>query len=150
MEADIKRVSREVVDTSISYGIRSKWEQAQARFDKIVEKAFGKIGLKLKSALDAVFGFFFFKIIGTVLAFLFRPLKGWAKEKIYNLISLDENRELLMSFLRKAPADQPEDAVHIVYHEQMVYRMKEAIMKTLQEVLDQPIPAPKPEEEIIL
>ena len=150
MEADIKRVSREVVDTSISYGIRSKWEQAQARFDKIVEKAFGKIGLKLKSALDAIFGFVFFKIIGTVLAFLFRPLKGWAKEKIYNLISLDENRELLMSFLRKAPADQPEDAAHIVYHEQMVYRMKEAIMKTLQEVLDQPIPAPEPEEEIIL
>ncbi len=142
MEADIKRVTREIVDTSISYFIRNKWNEAQARFDKLVDKAFGKIGLKLKSALDAVFRFVFFKIIGTVLSFLFSPLKGWAKEKIYDLISLDENREMLMSFLHKVPADQPEDAAHIVYHEEMIYRMKEALMQTLQEVLDQPITAP--------
>ena len=60
MQADLKRVSRQVVDLSISYYIRMKWKAAQARFDRAVAKILGKGGSLLKKGLDAMFRFLFF------------------------------------------------------------------------------------------
>jgi hypothetical protein len=140
---DLKRVSREVVDVSISYFIRNQWSQAQARFDELVETIFGKMGTKLKHCLDAVFGFIFFKIIGTMLSFLFSPVKGWIKEKIYAIFSLDENREMLLALLGQAPSDQPLTGGHVVYNENLIFKMGEALKKTVEETLNKPV-VPQP------
>jgi hypothetical protein len=139
VKEDLKSVSREVVDASISYFIRSRWTQAQARFDQLIEKIFGKIGLKLKGVLDAVFGFVFFKVVGTILSVLFAPIKGWVKEKIYKLISLDQNREALLALLGPGPVDQPETEGYAVYHEDLVFKIGKALKETVEEALKEPI-----------
>lgn len=139
VQKNLKRATREVVDVSISYFIRSKWAQAQARFDDLITRAFGKIGLKLKQALDDVFAFIFFKVIGTILNILFYPIKGIVKSIIYRIISLDENREILLSLLTKAPVDQPLTEGHVVYQEDLIYRMGEAIKQTVDEFLNEPV-----------
>lgn len=136
---DLKRVSREVVDVSISYFIRTKWAEAQARFDELVARAFGKIGIKLKQALDLVFDFIFFKVIGTILNVLLFPIKGFVKEGIYDLISLDKNREILLSLLTKAPVDQPRTEGHVVYNEDLVYQIVQTIKQTVEECLNEPV-----------
>jgi hypothetical protein len=141
MQADLKKVSRDVVDVSISYFIRSKWKAAQARFDELVTAAFGKVGAKIKFALDAVFSFIFFKIVGTILSVLFWPAKQIIKQIIYSMISLDQNRDNILGVLTQVPADQPtSDSKHVVYNEDLVYKMGEALSRTFQEfVEDEPV-----------
>ena len=139
VQKNLKRATREIVDVSISYFIRSKWAQSQARFDDLIARAFGKIGVKLKQALDAVFAFIFFKVIGTILNILFCPIKAVVKSIIYRIISLDENREILLSLLTKVTTDQPFAEGHVVYHEDFVYRMGEAIKQTVDEFFNEPV-----------
>lgn len=138
-KAGLKKVTRELVDVSISYFIRSKWAEAQFRFDELVAKIPYKIGTKVKAALDAVFGFIFFKIVGTLLALLFSPVKKFVKEKIYDLINLDENREILLSLLTRKPDDQPAEAGHVMYHEDLIYRLGQAIKDSIDECLNEPV-----------
>ena len=138
MPADLKRVSREVVNASISYAIRSGWARAQKRFDTLIENAFGKIGSKQKEALDAVFGFIFFKIVGTILSLLFYPTKVLMKEMIYYILALDENRDALLSIFTKVPADQPA-ADHAVYNEDLIYNLGRELKRTIEEALKEPI-----------
>jgi|GEM_PF-4095906 len=142
VEQKLKKVSREVVDLSISYFIRSRWVSAQARFDALVEKTFGKVGSKVKGALDQVFGYIFFKIVGTLLSVLFSPLKHLVKEAIYKIISLDKNRDDLLAMMTKAPKDQPETSGHVVYNEDLIFKMGETLHKTVQEFLEE-VPSPK-------
>ena len=149
VKSDLKRVSREVVDVSISYFIRNQWILAQARFDKLVKNTFGKIGTKLKNALDAVFRFIFFKIIGSLLSLLFMPVKGWVKEKIYDFISLDENRDLLIGFFERTP-DSPSEVQHAVYNEDLIFKLGQALKETVEKVLDAPLlPMPLPADQIL-
>ncbi len=141
VKAGIKQVSREVIDVSIAYFIRTKWEEAQARFDKVFEKKFGRAGVDLKRGLDMVFGFIFFKIVGTILSVLFSPIKGWVKEKIYHIVSLDENRDMLLDLLTQIPADQPMSyAPHL---EDALFRIGRHLKTTLEGSLEEPlIPQP--------
>jgi hypothetical protein len=141
MQKDLRKVSREVVDVSIAYFIRSKWKAAQKRFDDLITAAFGKVGTKTKRALDALFGFVFFKIVGTILSVIFWPAKQIVKQIIYSMISLDQNRDNILGLLTQAPADQPaSDSKHVVYNEDLVYKMGEALRQTFQEfVEDEPV-----------
>jgi hypothetical protein len=143
MQVDLKRVSRELVDVSISYFIDSKWTAAQAHFDKLVEKAFGKIGFNFKKALDAVFRFIFFRVIGTILSVLFWPAKQLVKQAIYRLISLDNNRDALLRMLTHVPTDQPVIGTGIshrhypVYNEDVIFKMGKVLHQTVQEFLEE-------------
>lgn len=137
MQKDLKSEFRKVVGVSIRYFIRSMWASAQARFDLLVNQAFGKIGSHLKAALDTVFRFIFFTIIGTILSWLLFPAKLVVREFIYWTISLDANREKLLSLLTRAPTDQPITEGHVVYLENMVYQMVEAAKEAVVEVLDE-------------
>lgn len=140
MDRDLFQTSRELVDVSISYFIRSTWIEAQARFDEIVYRAFGKIGSKLKGYLDAIFGFIFFKLMGTFLSIIFSPMKGWIKEKIYQIISLDENRDMLLAMFTEAPPDQPfSSGGHVVYNENLIFKLYLALKSTVEETLDVPV-----------
>lgn len=154
-EADVKRqekekkliaISREVVDVSISYFIRNKWVTAQASFDAIVRKVFGKVGAALKSALDWVFRVIFFKIIGTLLSLLVSPIKGWVKNKIYDMISLDENRDQILEMFRRVPEDQPTADTYAIYNEDLVYKMCGALKEAVVDFIDQPLPEVTPGE----
>lgn len=134
MQHDLKKVSREVVDVSISYFIRSKWAEFQARFDALVEKAFGKIGAKLKLGLDLVCRFIFFnKILKTIFSYLLSPIK----QIIYRIISLDDNRDRILAMLTKTPIDQPEkESDYAIFYEDLVFKAGEALNKTIQEFLE--------------
>ena len=103
--------------------------------------------MKLKQALDAVFGVIFFKIVGTILSLLFYPIKGFVKEKIYDYISLDENREILLNLLTKAPVDQPLTEGHVVWNEDLVFNLAQAIKETVDGVLNEPVLPVKVEAE---
>lgn len=147
VQKDMKKVTEDLVIVSINYFIRSKWAEAQARFDELIARAFGKIGLKLKQALDAVFGFIFFKIVGTILSLLFYPIKGFVRQKLYDYISLDENREILLNLLTKAPVDQPLTEGHVVWNEALVYNLAQAVKETVVDVLNEPVLPVKREAE---
>jgi len=142
VQKEIKGLSREMVGLSISYAIRNKWKEFQHRFDEIIAKA--PYGADVKKALDKVFSFIFFKVVGTFLSLLFSwPIKK-AKEWIYEYVSLDANREAILSLFTKAPADQPVTARgHVVYNENLIYRVVETIKETVDKALNEPIlPAP--------
>lgn len=141
MQTDLKKVSREVVDVSISYVIRLKWVTAQARFDELVEKAFGKIGKSLKQAFDAIFKFIFLEIVGSILSVVLWPLKQLVKQIIYSVISLDHNRDAILGMLTRVPTDQPEtSSKYAVYNEDLIFKMGEVINKTVQDFIkNQPV-----------
>lgn len=141
VQEKLKRVPRELVDAGISYFIRGKWAEVQSHFDELIARAYGKIGMKLKLSLDAVFGFIFFKIVGTILGLLFSPVKGFVKEIIYEQISLDKNFETLLALLTKAPNDQPLKGGYVVYNEDLIYHLGHAIKTSVDEVLTKPVPA---------
>ncbi len=128
-QQDLKRVTREVVDASIAYVIRSKWAAFQKRSDELIEKVLGRTaGRKVKHTLDTLFGVVFFKIIGAIFSIILRPAKQTIKNMVYNFISLDKNRETLLGMLTQAPSDQPETfGQHVVYNENLIFRMAEAL-----------------------
>ncbi len=154
VRADLKKVSREVVNLSISYYISSTWAAAQKRFDDLVEKIFGKVALKVKLALDKVFGFIFFRIIGTIVSVIFWPVKQLVKEMIYSVISLDKNRDALLSMLTEVPFDQPLTGTNTnsypVYNEDLIFKMGKALNETVQEFLKKPVlPVATDKEEAV-
>lgn len=137
MEKDLRRASRQVVDSAISNFFRTKWAQFQHKFDKLVEKMFGKIGSNSKWALDHIFRFVFFTIVGTMLSVLLWPLKRLIKEIIYRVASLDFNVNSVLDLFRTVPTDQPLDEAHGIYNDDMVYKLAQAIYKTLNEEIVQ-------------
>ncbi|CUI16487.1 hypothetical protein PNK_0862 [Candidatus Protochlamydia naegleriophila] len=136
LDAKIKQQTYDVADASVTYFIRSTWKAAQYKFDQLVEKAFGKIGKKFKNALDAVFGFIFFKVIGTVLGFLFTQsgLEAWLRKKFHEFLSLDANRERILNWFTKIPEGQPVDT-HVLANEDLVYKIAGVLQETVEETL---------------
>lgn len=136
LDVKIKQQTYDVADASVTYVIRSTWKSAQYKFDQLVEKAFGKIGRKFKNALDAVFGFIFFKVVGTVLGFLFTQsgLEGWLRKRFHEILSLDANRERILNWFTKIPEGQPVDT-HVLANEDLVYKIAEVLQETVEETL---------------
>lgn len=137
LQEELKKVSREVVNASISNVIRGSWVAAQARFDALVAKLFGKIGKKLKQGLDAVFRFVFFKLVGSILSIVFWPVKEIVKQIIYRMISLDQNRDAILAMFTRVPEDQPmTGGKHAVYNENLVFQMGEAFNRVVQDLIE--------------
>ncbi|MFI5344655.1 MAG: hypothetical protein ACHQUC_10610, partial [Chlamydiales bacterium] len=133
MQADIKRVSREVVESTISNYIRTQWAVFQRRFDWLIGKLFTNvIGLNTKHLLDAIFRFIFFKIIGTAFSFLLSPVKKRIMDFIYRFTSLDENCDIILGLLKNAPKDQPA-ADYVVYNEDLAYKLVNAIKQAFKD-----------------
>jgi hypothetical protein len=128
MDHTLHGLTRQLVNASISYGIRRKWTEFHDR----IEKKISPKGVKFKRALDKVFNFIFFKIIGTALSFLFWPVKKALQLAIYKHINLDQNRETLMDVIRKVRLGQPDTETHALYHEALLYGIAEAIEKTFK------------------
>jgi hypothetical protein len=120
---------------SISYFIRSQWVLAQDRFDKLVAKTFGNIGMKFKHGLDAIFRVIFFKIIGNLLAVIFCPAKPIVLKFIYRMLALDLNSKIVLDIFMKVPSDQPEysSKKHVVYNEQLVFEVIDQVVKRFME-----------------
>jgi hypothetical protein len=135
MQAADKRVARQITEVSIANYIRDKWEQAQARFDALVQRAFPKIGPQIKHALDMVFGFIFFKLMGTILSFILRPIKGWIKEKVYHYLSFDENIDYWLAMITKIKEGQPFQTTHVMHHEDALFKAGLAVKKTVEQFL---------------
>lgn len=133
----LKKISRDLVHSSISYYVRHRWAVAQARFDQLIDKHLGQRGAKVKSALDAVFRFIFFKVIGSVLSFSLLPVELLLKEIIYDMILLDQNRESLLSFLNELPGDSPLASKHMIYQEDLVFKAANVVKNTVQEALNE-------------
>lgn len=138
MEADLKKVTRESVNVSISYFVRSSWAQAQAKFDQAVAKHCGNVGTAIKKFLDLVFGVLFFKIIGTLLFPLTWLIKKGVQQTAYSILSLDTNRKNLLELFTKVPIDQPEAGTkqYAVFHEDLVYKMGDAMIKTVEDFIE--------------
>jgi len=62
-------ISRQVKD-ALKTMIKTKWDTFQAKFDRGVQKAFGKPGLAVKRFLDKIFHFIFFTLLGPVFNFI--------------------------------------------------------------------------------
>jgi len=130
-----KKYLRQTVNSSISRYIRLKWKEAQQKFDHLVEKVLGKVGSKLKQGLDLIFNFIFFKLIGTLLTILIWPFKEAVKAILYRYINLDKNYDHFMNFLTRKPTDQSTATSHVVYQENLVYKIIDAIFETVEEQL---------------
>lgn len=140
LNKNLQQVTREVLTTCTSYFIQRTWILAQARFDQLVEKAFGKIGAELKRALDMVFRFIFIRFIGSILSWLYTPLKPlepWVQnkiqEKIYGWVSLDKNIETIIDIFKKAPREDGLTDGQVSYYEDVVFKMVGAMHQTIDE-----------------
>lgn len=139
MEKDLKKAFRQTIDVSLSYFIRSQWVAFQSSCDKLIEKTCGKAGRAVKRCLDAVCRFIFFKLVGTVINWFTYPLRVLFKEIIYErILKLDESRKQLIGLLTAVPLDQPEAGFkqHGVYNEDLIFKIAEALNKTVREFLD--------------
>jgi hypothetical protein len=136
LDLKIQQQVYDVVDTSVSYAIKNLWVKAQAKFDQLVLKAFGKIGLKLKQALDSIFRFIFFKLIGTALEFIYDKtmLKALIKKMFHSLLSLDANRQKILDFLTHTPDNQPIGS-HPLHLEALGYNLARAVRLSVEEAL---------------
>jgi hypothetical protein len=136
LDAKIERLAPAVADAAVSNFIESTWKTAQAKFDALIEKTFGKIGSKLKHALDAIFGYVFFEIIGKTLSFFVNQsgLKEWLRKKYHEYISIDENRERIVNLFVKAPKDQPIDPYSIL-NEDLVFKLADSLQETVKETI---------------
>lgn len=144
MQVADKRLARQITEVSIANIIRDKWEQAQARWDAYFAKAFPKIGPQIKHALDRVFGFIFFKIMGTILSFLLRPsIKERIKEKVYNYLSFDENIDYWLAMITKIKEGQPFQTGHVMHHEHALFKAGLALKETVEQFLHQAPIAPQ-------
>jgi hypothetical protein len=132
MERDLKRVSRELVKSGISFYIRKTWVEAQAKFDEAVN--FGPISKGTKKVLDAIFRFVFLTIVGNILALVLWPVKKLIQEIIYKTISLDNNRDTLLDIFKKLPEGQPYEGFG-GFHENLIFRMGEAVARSVNEAV---------------
>ena len=134
---EMHKEARLLVKASISNFVRTAWVNAQHKFDRGIEKAFGRFGLGVKTVLDAVFRFVFFKVIGTVLSIILWPAKRLALEVIYRIASLDKNIDTVIDMFDHIPEDQPEGYDYAVYHENLVYQMMQAMAEAVGEVANE-------------
>ena len=58
---------------------------------------------------------------------------------IYKFISLDENRDRLLALMDKSPIDQPLTEGHVVYNEDVIFKIVEMLKKSVEEALEEPI-----------
>jgi len=117
-------ISRQVKDACRNM-IKSKWDAFQAKFDRGVERAFGKPGLAIKRFLDKIFRFIFITLIGSALDFIvfkclwfFVDLKIANKSKeiikdvqmpIHENVMLNFTQTWLDAMKGREPADRFED-----------------------------------------
>lgn len=135
MQKDLKQISRQVVDAGISYYIRSRWVEAQYKFDQGIEKIFGKVGKALKKGLDLFFRWVFIEIIGRILAVLLWPVKALAKLAIYKKISLDKNREQLLGLVTTLPPDQPKHYKYAIHNQNLIFKIGRLLSRSIQEAV---------------
>ena len=107
MNAELKRVSRELINSTISNVIRKKWALFQRAFDKLVQSIFGNIGSHLKWALDKVLHFIFLTVSRKILSIVLRPILFLSKQLIYRISSLDKNLNNVLDIFRDIFDDQP-------------------------------------------
>lgn len=131
-KAKLKAVSREVVDEAIISAIKGFWDQLQERWNAHIESVFGTFGVKAKEHLDQIFAFVFFKLVGAVLEFLTRPIRPWIKERLYDYIKLDENRDAILEMLINAPEDQPFSFNHFAYNENLFFNIIDSFSNSLK------------------
>lgn len=117
-------ISRQVKDACKNM-IKSKWDAFQAKFDRGIERAFGKPGLAVKRFLDKIFHFIFITLIGSALDFIvfkclwfFVDLKIASKSKeiikdvqmpIHENVVLNFTQTWLDAMKGRKPADLIED-----------------------------------------
>lgn len=149
MQKDLKKVSRQMVKSGISFYIRKTWAESQAAFDKEVAKL-GPIGKGAKKGLDMAFRLLFITIIGNILGVVLWPLKKIIQEVIYKAISLDKNRDALLNIFTKIPEGQPYDD-YVGFHENMIFNMGLAVVQAVNEAIERgPVAGaePGPEGEV--
>ena len=108
-DASIKKLIPAIADAGLANFIETLWKTAQAKFDALIAKTYGNIGLKLKQALDAIFRSIFFKIAGSVL-YTFIDKMGIKKllmKIFHDILSLEENRQRIVDLLIKVPEGGP-------------------------------------------
>lgn len=75
-------MSRQVKD-ALKNMMKTKWDAFQAKFDRGVQKAFGKPGLAIKRFFDVIFHFIFLTVLGPVFNFtLYKCLWYFVEKKI--------------------------------------------------------------------
>lgn len=121
LEKRLNQVTEDIVDEGIKSFIKEKWTYFQLKMDRIFAKL-GKLGKTTKQALDACFRFIFFKIMGTILEFLTRPLRRWLRTKLFQYIKLEENRKLLFDPIRKANVGQPGPSNVVAFNKDLVFK----------------------------
>jgi hypothetical protein len=133
---EMKRLVPGIADASVSFAIESFWKTAQAKFDALIERAFGSIGVKLKKALDDIFNFVFFKIIGSIFSFLFvqSGFKEWLRNTFHSVLRLDENRERITDMLTKIPEGQPID-MHPLHNEDLVFKIGDVVQEAIRDAI---------------
>lgn len=138
MQRELKRIARLL----IPFIIKKFWNQWQVNIDRAITRACGRGGLKVKQALDWLCRIVFFKIIGSLLYYLFGvPLSYIFHRAVYRLLALKENQRRLLDPLVHLPDDQvsvKEGGLwqdrHVVYQEHLLYRLVDALIAEVETV----------------
>lgn len=131
-DAKISKLSKDLVDASIDFNLKGMWKNYQARMDRWMDTTFGnletkfgqRVGRNMKIALEAVFRFFFNMTVGAVFSVAHSLTSmPWIKQKIYEYINLEENKNLFMKLIRDSQEDQPGKSNYAAHLEQLTYQM---------------------------
>jgi hypothetical protein len=129
-EARIEAAMHKVVETSISYSIRSAWASVQKKWGDWIERKLGRLGPGVRKVLDSVMR----HVFSSIVFVLFKSaesnsLRPWVKSLVDHYIQIDANRKMLMDIIRKSPKA----------NEDMVYKLLEAMEEAI--VKNQTMPA---------
>lgn len=132
---DIQKAARGVINSSISFGVDSWWNNIQEKWDNVIKKQFGEIGGVIKKVFDAVFRFIFFTIIGNILKLLFRPI---VRASAHQFLSINKNMDILLEPFNKIAPDQSGLTNHVIYNEDLVYKLIDGLGNGIKEILNAP------------
>ncbi len=133
MNAEIKKITRQVMDEGFSYAIRSIHQTIRSTILKMVKRVAGQYGEAFIDACLKVIDFILIKVLLTVLLVILNPFILLGKEMLYKYIKLDKNLDNVIDMLTYKPIDQPENAPHPIYYEHLVYKIADVIRTTVQD-----------------
>ncbi|MCB1119218.1 MAG: hypothetical protein KDK65_04585, partial [Chlamydiia bacterium] len=118
-ESKKREIVKEIVIDSrkeFEEGIKQHWNGMQDSIDSWVESTFGKLGLDVKHAIDKVFHFVFFDVLGGALNFFF----GWTLDLLFDYM-IDRGQKRVTT-IRKNIAETP-------IHKNAALHMADAFMR---------------------
>ena len=123
--AQIKVLSQELVDLQVASLLKEKQEQLQAKVRALFPN-WKRLSPGLRRACVAVVAFIFRAIVYALFQSGTYHLRPWIRNRLYRFIHLDENRDIVMNLLRKAPKGHSQVDGKVVLDEDLIFKFAKA------------------------